>query len=83
VKMTKHSFWPNCNYSELVFWSKIIYQRSFHQGNLLKEHFNQESFNQESSDLENQLTYNNLIKKNPKTVVAWSKVPVSNTISKG
>ncbi len=89
--MTKHSFWPNCNYSGLVFWSKLIDQFSFGQEWIYKESsnqesFNQESFNQESFDLENQLFYNNLIKKNPKTVVAWSKqikIPISNTISKG
>ena len=84
--MTKHSFWPNCNYSGLVFWSKLIDQFSFGQEWIYKESSNQESFNQESSNLENQLFYNNLIKKNPKTLVAWSKqikIPISNTISKG
>jgi hypothetical protein len=94
--MTKHSFWPNCNYSGLVFWSKLIdqfsfgqewiYKESSNQESFNQESFNQESFNQESSNLENQLFYNNLIKKNPKTLVAWSKqikIPISNTISKG
>ena len=104
--MTKHLFWPNCNYSGLVFWSKLIdqfsfgqewiykessnqesfNQESFNQESFNQESFNQETFNQESSNLENQLFYNNLIKKNPKTLVAWSKqikIPISNTISKG